>query len=120
MKIQKKLIFPLSLLFSLMTVDARAESEMPGGAELLAACQYAQKYGYDNTRGMLCIWYVTPCDCEITKDENIPRVCLPTGIDHTVLAQRVIQGLLDNPGLQAQAAELAAARILSQDYPCDG
>lgn len=120
MKIQNALIFPLSLLFSLVSIDAMAEPEMPRGAELLAACQYAQEYGYDNTRGMLCIWYVMPCDCEITRDDDMPRVCLPADIDHTVLAQRVIQGLVDNPGLQALDAELAAARILSQYYSCDG
>lgn len=120
MAIRNKLLYPLGLIFCLSTTQILAEPAMPTGAELLLACQHAREHGYDNTRGMLCIWYVTPCDCEPNKAEDVPRVCLPPGIEHEVLARQVIEGLLDKPGLQALGAEDAAAQILARYYPCEG
>ena len=94
-----------------------AELPAPDGNDLLQACEYAQQFGYDNTKGMLCIWYVTPCDCDAGKQPAVPRVCLPAGISHEVLAEQVIAGLQNRLELQS-LAEQAAAQVLAPLYPC--
>ncbi len=114
-KVFISLFLPLCLA---ATTTARAEPDMPGGAELLAACEHASNHGYDNTLGMLCIWYITPCDCTVNKSPSLPRVCLPPDVHHDVLAQRVMQALRERRALLELSAEEAAAIILSEYYPC--
>ncbi len=118
MKSLDKHVIPLCLLLCLATASVRAELEMPSGAELLAACEHASRHGYDNPRGMLCIWYVTPCDCAVGKSPTLPRVCLPPDVQHEALAQLVMQALRERAELLVIGAEEAAAIILSEYYPC--
>ena len=53
----------------------------PTGADVVAACEESLVNGFQGTTGMMCVWYVTPCDCHIGKDPVIPRVCLPDGME---------------------------------------
>ncbi len=90
----------------------------PSGADLLTACENATKNGFDNTKGMLCIWYVTPCDCHFGKANHIPRVCLPDDVSHQSLAKTVIKEIKARPELKQENAEETAATILAPLYPC--
>ena len=111
--------FVLLLLSSnLYSGMLQAELSMPDGKSLLSACEYATDNGYDNPKGMLCIWYVTPCDCSANKVKDLPRVCLPPEIHHEALATLVIKALQQDSELQRLGAEEAAIRILSKHYPC--
>ena len=49
--------------------------------------------GFPDAEGMMCTWYVTPCDCFQNADSEVPRVCLPLSPDIAVLAREVINGL---------------------------
>ena len=99
-------------LFSAKTMAA------PSGADLLRACEDSIKNGFDTKAGMLCIWYVTPCDCNFAAKKQLPRVCLPEDKSHESLAKEVMTGLQQQPGLKTETAEMAAAKILSLKYPC--
>ncbi len=91
----------------------------PTGAELLEACEDALKNGFHGSTAMMCVWYVTPCDCHYGKDSAIPRVCLPEGKAPELLAKEVIKGLRLQPELQNKSAEISASEILVEQYPCD-
>jgi len=88
----------------------------PTGGDLLNACRQSITSGFDSTEGMMCTWYVTPCDCSL--DTDIPRVCLPESLPANELALDVITGLTEQPELQEKDAALAAALVLSRKYPC--
>jgi Ssp1 endopeptidase immunity protein Rap1a len=91
----------------------------PTGAELLAACEDSLASGFHGSKAMMCVWYVTPCDCHHGKDSKILRVCLPDGKSAESLAREVIDGLKLQPELQSKSAEVSASLILSPKYPCD-
>ena len=110
----KKIIW---LLFSLIfTGNVQA---VPSGADLLKACETSLEKGFHGSTGMMCVWYVTPCDCHHGKDAGIPRVCLPDGKETESLAMEVINGLKSRPELQTKSAEISAAEILVEKYPCN-
>ena len=108
----------LKQLFYCLLLFNSSVSAAPSGTDLLTACQYSLKNGFDSTQGMLCIWYVTPCDCHFGKAMQVPRVCLPDNVEHDVLAQDIVNALQAKPELQSETAEMAAALILAPDYPC--
>lgn len=91
----------------------------PTGGDLLTACEDSLKNGFHSSKGMMCVWYVTPCDCHHGKDSDIPRVCLPDGKETESLAREVIKGLKEQPELQIKSAEISAGEILVKKYPCD-
>ncbi len=91
----------------------------PTGADVLAACEEALEKGFHGTRAMMCVWYVTPCDCHHGKDSAIPRVCLPDGKAAETLAREVIDGLKSQPDLLSESAEVSAGVILAVKYPCN-
>ena len=91
----------------------------PSGNDLLTACEESLINGFQGPNGMMCIWYVTPCDCQYGKDIVIPRVCLPDNKSHELLAREVVKGLKSQAELQSESAEMAAGLILSPQYPCD-
>jgi len=90
----------------------------PSGADLETACQQSLDNGFHGNEGMLCTWYVTPCDCDYDKVQEFPRVCLPGTVTVEILAGEVIAGLRGQPELKTKYAGLAAALILSRIYPC--
>ena len=91
----------------------------PSGTDLLKACEESLANGFHGSTGMMCIWYVTPCDCHHGKDIAIPRVCLPDNEPHELLAREVVEGLKSQPELQTVIAEIAVGVILSPRYPCN-
>jgi Rap1a immunity proteins len=94
-------------------------SAAPTGEELLAACETSLKSGFHGANGMMCVWYVTPCDCHHGKEVEIARVCLPEGKETESLAREVIAGLKSQPELLMKSAEVSANEILAAKYPCD-
>lgn len=110
----KKIIW---LLFSLLLSGNTLAS--PSGADLLNACEISLEKGFHGETGMMCVWYVTPCNCHRGKDSAIPRVCLPDGKEAELLAREVIDGLKSRPELQNKSAEISAGEILVEKYPCD-
>lgn len=90
----------------------------PSAADLEAACQQSLNEGFHGNEGMLCTWYVTPCDCDYGKKQEIPRVCLPGTVSVETLANEVMAGLQQQPELKTEDAGFAAALILSRIYPC--
>jgi hypothetical protein len=91
----------------------------PAAGDLLKACEHSLKNGFAGIEGDMCTWYVTPCDCDYGKGNDMPRVCLPDRIAVETLARIVVAGLKDQPGFHAEDADFAAARILSRVYPCN-
>jgi len=91
----------------------------PSGAELLTACEQSMMKGFSGMKGMMCTWYVTPCDCNYGNENELPRVCLPPSPDIDALAHEVITGLIAQPELQELNADIAANTILIRNYPCD-
>ena len=71
----------------------------PTAGDLLFACDYAGQHGFRNQYGMMCIWYARPCDCHTSKNEDMPRVCLPAGVSDDDLIRQVGEGIRNNPGL---------------------
>ena len=114
----KGLGITLLVIFTL-TVPMLAVHATPDGAELLAACKHSLEEGFSDIEGMMCTWYVTPCDCDYDKNNDIPRVCLPASTDIDALAREVITGLIAQPELQELNADIAANTILIRNYPCD-
>jgi hypothetical protein len=111
MKNLKKFIFLLLLSTNVLAA--------PTGADLLEACEASLEKGFQGSTSMMCVWYVTPCDCHHGKDSEIPRVCLPEGKETESLAREVIKGLKSQPELQSKSAEISAGEILVKKYPCD-
>lgn len=110
----KNIKWPVFLL--LLSTEVLAA---PTGADLLGACEDSLANGFHGTTGMMCVWYVTPCDCQYGKDTAIPRVCLPDGKSSESLAREVIEGLKSQAELQSASAEISAGVILAPKYPCD-
>ena len=90
----------------------------PSGAKLLTACEQSLVNGFTGIEGMMCTWYVTPCDCDYSKGSETPRVCLPPSPDIEALAREVTAGLRAQPDLQGKGANIAAGLILTRIYPC--
>lgn len=90
----------------------------PSGQQLLRACEKALTNGYRGMAASMCEWYVTPCDCKVSKPAPAPRVCLPDKFSSKVLARKVIAGLKAEPELTRKSAAYAAAVILARSYPC--
>ncbi|RKZ69345.1 MAG: hypothetical protein DRQ48_07865 [Gammaproteobacteria bacterium] len=107
------LFFGLALFFINTSVFAT-----PNGNDLLAACEHALDKGFSGTEGMMCTWYVTPCDCFHSEDSEIARVCLPVPPDVHALAREVTDGLATAPELLDKTADVAAGTILIKNYPC--
>lgn len=107
------MFFGLALLLTGTSVFAA-----PNGKDLLAACEHALDNGFTDTEGMMCTWYVTPCDCFHSVDSEIPRVCLPLAPDVAALAREVIGGLAATPELLDKTADVAVGTILKENYPC--
>ena len=84
----------------------------------MSACEHSLTKGFTGTEGMMCTWYVTPCDCFHSEDSEIPRVCLPPAPDVDALAREVIEGLASRPELLEKSADVAAGTILEKTYPC--
>jgi len=110
----KKLIW-VGLLF-IRCADIYAA---PSANDLLAACEDSLANGFHGATGLMCSWYVTPCDCHHGKDLVIPRVCLMGNESEASLAKIIVSGLKEQPALQLKPAEMAAGIILSAEYPCD-
>ncbi|GJM04039.1 MAG: hypothetical protein DHS20C09_00300 [marine bacterium B5-7] len=91
----------------------------PSAKDLLAACEESLVNGFHGTTGMMCSWYVSPCDCHLGKDSVIPRVCLTGNESEESLARLVVDSLKAEPALQSKLAEIAVGIILSLNYPCD-
>jgi len=108
-----RLFFGLLLFFVSTIVFAT-----PNGKELLAACEHSLDKGFSGTEGMMCTWYVTPCDCFHSEDSGIPRVCLPQTHDVDALAREVMEGLAATPELLEENADVAAGLILEKSFPC--
>ena len=90
----------------------------PNGKDLLIACKHSLAKGFSGSEGMMCTWYVTPCDCFHSEDSEIPRVCLPAAPDVDALALEVTEGLVATPELLDKSADVAAGMILEKTYPC--
>ena len=90
----------------------------PNGKDLLTACEHSLKQGFSGAEGMMCTWYVTPCDCFHSDDSEIPRVCLSPALDVDALAREVMEGLIKSPDLLGKSADVAAGTILEKNYPC--
>ena len=107
------------IIFLFLFLISEYSNAVPSGDELLKACEKSLKNGFQSAAGMMCVWYVTPCDCHDGKDSDILRVCLPEEIEEEFLARMVIEGLKANPYLKSKTAEIAASEILAPKYPCD-
>ncbi len=97
---------------------ANNHAEGPTGNDLLKACQAVLTAENDEIDAMLCHWYTTPCDCD-HLGTNIPRVCLPSGVDEIHLAKLIVDQLNNNQALKTENATYAANTILEKYYPCD-
>ena len=109
----------LMLLFGITHTFAQS----PSGQDLLTACESALENGFNSKHGMVCSWYVMPCNCESAKAESktvIPRVCLPHNLTEIELAELVLEQIRARVDLLDKSAELAANTILSSYYPCPG
>jgi hypothetical protein len=110
----KKLIW-----FGLLLMICADTFAAPSAKDLLKACEDSLENGFHGSTGMMCSWYVTPCDCHHGKDLAIPRVCLSGIESEELLAKIVVGGLKAQPALQLKSAEMAAGIILSPEYSCD-
>ena len=90
----------------------------PNGADLLRACNTSMNNGFEGIEGMMCEYYLTPCDCTVGDKDPAPRFCPPAGISTGDLAAVVVDGLKRSHGLQNRDAQTAAAVILAERYPC--
>ena len=90
---------------------------IPNGKDLLAACEHSLDKGFSGTEGMMCTWYVTPCDCFHDDNSEVPRVCLPPVPDRDALAREVTEGLAATPELLEKSADVAAGVILGKSFP---
>lgn len=110
----KKLIWLGLLLMVSLDIHAATSAK-----DLLAACEDSLANGFHGATGMMCSWYVAPCDCHHGKDIVTPRVCLTGNESEELLAKIVVDRLKTQQALQLEPAEMAAGIILSPLYPCD-
>jgi hypothetical protein len=106
-----RLLFGL-LLFFVSTIVFAA----PNGKELLLACKHFLAKGFSGAEGMMCTWYVTPCDCFHGDNTEIPRVCLSSSPNIDDLAREVTEGLAMHPELFDKNTAVAAAMILEKSF----
>ena len=85
----------------------------------LQACRQALANGFTGVAGPMCTWHVTSCDCETGRKPEAPRVCLPETVAMESLAREVTAGLMAQPALQSQDADVAATMILSRICRCE-
>ena len=111
-----KVLAPAIVLLLCINTGSAAS---PVGADVVLACEESLANDFEGMKGMMCTWYVTPCDCTTGKDPEIQRVCLPDDLEVEELARQVIEGLKLEPELQSKSAEVASSIILSKKYPCD-
>ena len=109
---------PWLALFLLFSLNLQVTAS-PTGKDVITACEESLASDFQGVMGMMCTWYVTPCDCTTGKDPEIQRVCLPSDKEVEDLAEEVIEGLKLKPKLQSRSAEVASSIILSEKYPCD-
>ena len=108
-----RLFFGLLLFFVSTIVFAT-----PNGKDLLLACEHSLDKGFSGTEGMMCTWYITPCDCHHGDDSEILRGCLPPVPDVDALAREIMEGLAATPELLEESADVAAGVILGKSFPC--
>ena len=113
-RLNRKMFFWLALLI----LPGRFLWAAPSAADLLLACEEALQNGFKHERGMLCVWYVTPCACDAAIKPGLPRVCLPPGAAPEALAAEVVRALRQRPALASMDAAEAAATTLAPRYPC--
>ena len=106
------------VLFLLLGLSLQVTAS-PTGKDIITACEESLASDFQGVMGMMCTWYVTPCDCTTGKNPEIKRVCLPDDRKVEDLAEEVIDGLKLKPELQSRSAEVASSIILSEKYPCD-
>ena len=106
------------LWLALLVLPGRLAWAAPSAADLLTACEDSLQNGFKNERGMLCVWYVTPCACDAAKEPGLPRACLPPDAAPEALAAQVVEALRQRPELASISAESAVATILAPRYPC--
>ena len=117
--IKNKYSIIIYIFFSfLLLVVSTSLFATPNGKDLLLACEHSLTKGFSGTEGMMCTWYVTPCDCFQSEDSEIPRVCLPPVPDVDALAREVTEGLVAAPELFNKSADVAAGVILEKSFPC--
>lgn len=112
---------PLVLIraaFLYIGIHVSPVSAAPSGADLLVACEHSLANDFRGIEGQMCIWYVTPCDCSYTGSKEMPRVCLPRAVPVETLAREVIDGLQEATVLLNREADVAAALVLAEKYPC--
>lgn len=90
----------------------------PDGSDLLRACRTSLNNGFNGIEGMMCEYYLTPCNCAVGVKASVPKFCPPAGASTDDRAAAVIDGLNKSPVLQDQDAQTAAAVILAKMYPC--
>lgn len=108
----RKILFVTLLILSMDGAQAA-----PTGEDLLVACNAALTNGFSGVEGMMCDWYVTPCNCE-AGGQTAPKICLSGPVSTKTLAKAVVTGLGKNPELRRKDAAPAAAAVLSRIYPC--
>ena len=101
----------------LFLIVADPASAAPGADDLLRACEGSLAHGFQGIEGQMCTWYVRPCECDPERPAK-PKVCLPEGLSTEELARKVVAGLKADPALLGLEADVAAARVLVKDYPC--
>ena len=106
------------LWLALLVLPGRLLWAAPSAADLLVACEDALRNGFRHERGMLCVWYITPCACDAAIKPGLPRVCLPPAAAPEALATEVVRALRQRPALASMDAAAAAATILAPRYPC--
>ena len=116
-KIKYSIIIYIFFSFLLLNVSTSLFAT-PNGKDLLHACEHSLTKGFSGTEGMMCTWYVTPCDCFQSESSEIPRVCLPPVPDVDALAREVTEGLVAAPELFNKSADVAAGVILEKSFPC--
>jgi len=106
--------FILACVTAVILITPGHSIAAPTGKDLFDACTDSLENGFDTMEGRMCVWYVTPCNC----DTALPQVCLPEATDTDNLARDVIEGLTNKTDLQQADAAYAAAFILSEKYSC--
>lgn len=114
-----KIIAGLILCLLVTVFYSSSSFAAPSGADLETACRHSLDRGFQGNEGMMCTWYVTPCDCDYGKKHETTRVCLPETVSVETLAALVVSGLQERPELKTKDAGFAAAEILSHIYPCN-
>ena len=111
----KTTVLGIILIFLLLYRQVVAE---PGGQQLLEACENTANKRASDIETMMCDWYITPCNCDTSQSDSIPRVCLPDNVSSDELRLIVVKALKSEPEMTRLGASKAAATILSRNFPC--